>query len=302
MQVLLLYLAVVLIWGSTWIIIPFQLGEVAEEMSVGYRFGLAAVALYIYALVARRKLALPKAAFPFVFLQGTLLYCLNYFLVYYGTAYIATGLIAVVFSTIVIFNALFERLFFRTPFEARVLIAAALGFCGIALIFWPEVSVISFEDDTVTGIAIILVATIIASLGNMTAVVNTRRALPVVAVNAHSMAWAGITSVLIGLALGRELSFSVQPSYLLSLAYLALLGSALAFGCFLALIRRIGAAKASYSMVVIPVVALGLSTVFEGYQWTAAAVIGIILTGIGNWLILHRRATKPISTTTIKES
>jgi drug/metabolite transporter (DMT)-like permease len=291
MQIPILYLTIVLIWGSTWIVIPYQLGEVANEMSVGYRFALAAILLYAYAWLTRRKIALPRNAYVFVFLQGTLLFSLNYFLVYYGTAYITTGLVAVVFSTVIIFNAIFERLFFRIHFEARVLVAAVIGFTGIALIFWPEISEVSLQDDTVIGILFVLLATTIASLGNMTAVVNTSRSLPVVAVNAHAMAWAGVTSVLIGLALGKDLNFSLSASYLASLAYLSLFGSAVAFGCYLALIRRIGAAKTSYSAVVVPVVALGISTLFEGYQWTAAAVLGIILTLVGNGLILYRPVT-----------
>jgi drug/metabolite transporter (DMT)-like permease len=291
MQISLLYLTIVLIWGSTWIVIPYQLGEVANEMSVGYRFGLASLFLYAYALLTRRKIALPPDAYKFVFLQGTLLFSLNYFLVYYGTAYVTTGLVAVVFSTVIVFNAMFERIFFRKELEARVLIAALIGFTGIALIFWPEISDVNLRDDSVIGMLFILVATIIASLGNMTAIINTSRSLPVVAVNAHSMAWAGITSVLIGLALGKDLNFSFNTGYLVSLAYLSLFGSAIAFGCYLALIRRIGAAKAAYSAVVVPIVALGISTLFEGYQWTAAAVLGIILTLIGNGLILYRPVT-----------
>ena len=292
MPVLLLYLSVVLIWGSTWFVIPFQFGEVANELSVAYRFGIAAVLLYAYALLTRRKIALPKSAYLFVFIQGTLLFSLNYFLVYYGTAYITTGLVAVVFSTVVLFNAMFSRLFFGTPLETRVLIAAVIGFTGIALIFWPEVTVVSLADDTVVGVAFILVATMIASLGNMAAVVNTRHELPVVAVNAHAMAWATITSIVIALLLGRKLNFSWEPAYLYSLAYLAVFGSAIAFGCYLALIRRIGAAKAAYSSVLFPVVALGLSTLFEDYKWTVTAVVGIILTLIGNWLILNRPVKK----------
>lgn len=292
MQVVFLYLAVVLIWGSTWIVIPFQLGEVAEELSVSYRFGIAAVLLYGYAWSSDRQIALPAEAYRMVFVQGTMLFCLNYFLVYFGTAYVTTGLIAVVFSSIVMFNAIFERIFFGSPFEVRVLIAAAIGFTGIALIFWPEVTVLSFSDDAVTGISLVLLATLIASLGNMAAYVNTRRALPVMAVNAHAMAWAAITSFLIALLLGREVNFSMQLSYVASLFYLALFGSAVAFGCYLALIRRIGAAKAAYSAVAFPIVALLLSTLFEGYTWTPAALVGIILTLIGNWLILNRPAKK----------
>jgi len=298
MQVTLLYLAVVLIWGSTWIVIPYQLGDVATEMSVGYRFGIAAVLLYGYALLTRRRISLPAHAYPFVFLQGTLLFSLNYFLVYYGTPYLTTGLVAVIFSSVVVFNAIFARIFFRAPLEARVLLAAAIGFTGIAMIFWPEISGVNLQDGTVIGILFVLTGTMVASLGNMAAVVNTQRSLPVVAVNAHSMAWAGVTSVIAGLLLGRELAFSFTTGYIVSLAYLSLFGSAVAFGCYLALIRRIGAARAAYSAVAIPVVALGISTIAEDYHWTGVAAIGIMLTLIGNWLILNR----PVKNTNKTES
>jgi drug/metabolite transporter (DMT)-like permease len=296
MQVIFLYAAVVLIWGSTWSAIPYQLGDVAAELSVAYRFGIAAILLYIFALVTRRKLALPAYAYPFVFLQGLLLFCVNYFLVYYGTAYITSGLVAVVFSSVVVFNAIFERIFFRSALEARVLLAAAIGFTGIAMIFWPEISSISLKDDTVVGILYVLTGTVIASLGNMAAVINTRRALPVVAVNAHSMAWAGVTSLGIAALLGREFTFATNTGYIVSLAFLALFGSAVAFGCYLALIRRIGAPRAAYSAVAFPVIALGISTVVEGYEWTGVAAIGIMLTLIGNWLIL-KRSKKTINKT-----
>ncbi|MDH3434718.1 MAG: DMT family transporter, partial [Gammaproteobacteria bacterium] len=156
--------------------------------------------------------------------------------------------------------------------------------------------VVSLENDTVVGIILVLLGTVIASLGNMTAVVNTRRGLPVIAVNAHAMAWAALLSFLIAALLGREISFSTEKSYLLSLAYLAVFGSAIAFGCYLALIRRIGAARAAYSSVMFPIVALAISTVAEGYQWTGIAAAGIILTLAGNYLILSGRTTKTENT------
>lgn len=288
MQVILLYASVVLIWGSTWAVIRYQLGDVAAELSVGYRFGIAALFLYAYGLLSRRRIRLPADAYAFVLLQGALLFCLNYFLMYYATARVTTGLIAVLFSSIIFFNAIFEWVFFNKAIDARLFIAGVLGLSGIAMIFWPEVSMISFEDDTVVGIAFVMLGTIIASLGNMTAVVNTRRGLPVVAVNAHAMAFAALLSLLIAALLGRDFNFSVETGYLFSLAYLAVFGSAIAFGCYLALIRRIGAARAAYSSVLFPLVALAISTVIEGYEWTRIAAAGIILTLAGNWLILTR--------------
>ena len=292
MQVVLLYATIVLIWGSTWSAIPFQIGVVAEELSVAYRFGIAALFLYAYALLSRRRIRLPVDAYPFVFLQGTLLFSLNYFLVYYAAVHITTGLIAVLFSSIVLFNAILERVFFKTTIDKRLLLAGILGLSGISMIFWPEVAVISLEDDAVVGILLTLAGTLIASFGNMTAVVNTRRELPVVAVNAHAMAWSALLSLVAATLLGREFTFTFERGYVLSLAFLAIFGSAIAFGCYLALIKRIGPARAAYSSVLFPVVALAMSTIVEDYQWTMIAAIGIIFTLVGNWLILSSRKTK----------
>ncbi len=291
MQVVLLYVTVVLIWGSTWTAIPYQLGVVAAEVSVGYRFGIAALALYLYAVVSRRKLRLPAKTYPMVFLQGALLFSINYFFVYYGTAYVTSGLVAVLFSSIVLMNTVLERLFFKTPLDNRLLLAAAVGTAGIAMIFWPEITALNIEDETVRGIVMVITATVIASLGNMTAVVNTRRKLPVVAVNAHAMAFSALLSLAVAAALGREFNFLTTPGYVLSLLYLAIFGSAVAFGCYLALIRHIGSARAAYSAVLFPVVALAMSTVLEDYRWTPIAATGILFTLVGNWLILSRRRT-----------
>ena len=288
MQVLILYAIVVLIWGSTWVAIPFQFGVVAPEVSVVYRFAIGAIVLYVYAILAGKEIRLPLHQYPMVILQGLLLFSVNYFFVYYGTAYITTGLVAVSFSLIVVFNAFFERLFFGTPLEGRLMIASLLGMLGIALIFWPEVQKVSLQDSTIYGLLMVFIGVVTASLGNMAAVVNTRRQLPVVAVNAHGMAWGTLLSVIVAIFLGREFNFSYEPSYVWSLLYLAVFGSAIAFGCYLALIRQIGSARAAYTSVLFPVVALAISTVVEDYQWSGLAVIGVLLAMGGNWLALKR--------------
>lgn len=289
MQIFLLYAAVVLIWGSTWSAIPFQLGVVAVEVSVAYRFGLAAIVLYLYAVVSRRPLRLPVRTYPFVFVQGTLLFCINYFLVYYGTAYLTSGVVAVLFSSILVMNAIFERLFFGKRIEARFWIAALIGISGISLIFWSEIANVGLSDKTIYGGLLVLFSTLIASLGNMAAVVNTNKGLPVVAVNAHAMAFATMLALTISAALGREFNFLLRADYIVSLLYLAVFGSAIAFGCYLALLRRIGASRASYSTVLFPIIALLISTFLEGYRWTILAIVGMLLTLAGNWLILSQR-------------
>lgn len=289
MQIILLYAAVVLIWGTTWSAIPFQLGVVAEEVSVAYRFGLAALVLYLYAAFSRRQILLPARAYPFVLVQGALLFCINYFFVYYGTAYLTSGVVAVLFSSIIVMNAIQERLFFGRQIDGRFWIAAIVGFTGISLIFWPEVAELKLTDGSVYGGLLVLFGTFVASLGNMAAVVNTNKGLPVVAVNAHAMAFAAMLALAIAAALGHEFDFLMQVDFIVSLVYLAVFGSAVAFGCYLALLRRIGASRASYSTLLFPIVALLVSTFLEGYRWTGPAIVGMLLMLAGNWLILSQR-------------
>ena len=292
MQIILLYAVVVLVWGSTWIGITFQVGPVAVELSLAYRFALAALLLYAYAAVSGRSLRLPWPQLPMVLVQGTLLFCINYLLVYYATLRITSGLIAVLFSTILIFNAVFERLFFGTEIDRRLSFAALLGLAGITMIFWPVVAALSFEDAAVIGTLLALAAPLIALLGNMAAVVNsTRRELPVITVNAHAMTWGALLAFIAALLLGHDLVFPTEPAYVWSLLYLAIFGSAVAFGCYLVLLRQIGPARVGYSSIMFPVVALVVSTIAEGYRWTAIAGFGMMMTIIGNWLILSSRKT-----------
>jgi drug/metabolite transporter (DMT)-like permease len=292
MPVTVLYVVVVLIWGTTWIAIPFQLGEVAEELSVAYRFGLASLFLFAYATLSKRKIGIPRQHYPMVVLMGALLFSVNYLFVYYGAGYLTSGLVAVLFSLIIVFNALLERLFFGTPFAPRLQVASVIGFLGISLVFWPEVANFGFSDRTTIGVVWILLAIVVAALANMTAIVTTSTGVSLVVLNAHAMGWGALTSFATAAVLGRPFAFSFSPDYLWSLLYLAIFGSSIAFGCYLALLKRIGAARAAYSSLLFPIVALLMSTIFESYQWTVTALAGVILSLIGNWLALSNTPEK----------
>lgn len=288
MRVAVLYASIVLIWGSTWFAITFQLGAVAEEVSVSYRFALASVALFVFAAISGQRTRIALKDYGSVVLMGVLMYSGSYMLVYNATAYVTSGLIAVIFSLIVLMNALFERVFFRRPMEGRMMLASVLGLGGVAFLFWPEVSAFSLADRTIVGILMATGSVVIASLGNMLAIVNTARALPVTVVNAHAMAWGATNSLIIAMLMGQSISFSVEATYIISLVYLAAFGSAVAFGAYLALLKMIGSARAAYTSVLFPIVALLISTVFEGYRWTVPAMVGIVLIVAGNWLALTR--------------
>ena len=288
MQTLFLYVSVVLIWGTTWAAIPYQLGTVPVALSVGYRFVIAAVSLYAYAVITRRRVAVPLRMLPMVLIQGVLLFFVNYLFIYHAAAYVSSGLIAVLFSLIVILNAAFSRVFFGTVIDLKLALAGVIGTVGIALMFLPELQAPGAGPEILLGIVLALAGTVSASLGNMTAVVNTSRQLPVVAVNAHGMLLGGLLSLGVYVVRGEPFVFSFDTGYVVSLAYLAIFGSAVAFGAYLALLRRIGPARAAYSSVLFPVVALLTSTALEGYRWSLAAGVGILLALIGNWLALSR--------------
>ncbi len=288
MQLVLLYATIVLIWGSTWFAITFQLGPVAEEVSVAYRFGLASIALFAFAVVSGRRVRISSRHYGNVVLMGVLMYSGSYMLVYHATSYVTSGLIAVLFSLIILTNAFFERLFFRRPFEARMMFASLLGLGGIVLLFWPEVSALDPGNRTILGAALAAGSVIIASLGNMCAIANTARNLPVTAVNAHAMAWGAMSSLIISLMMGQTINFSFEAAYVISLLYLAIFGSAIAFGAYLALLRLIGSARAAYTSVLFPIVALLISTLFEDYRWTTSAAAGVVLIVAGNWLALTK--------------
>ena len=283
-----LYAIVVLIWGSTWFAIKFQLGEVAEEMSVAYRFAIAALCLFAFARLQGKSLTVDRSLYPFVIAQGLLMFSVTYVLVYLSSNYVTTGLIALLYSLIVVCNGALERLFYGTPFDGRLAAASCVGLTGTTLVFWPEVSALSVEDEVIVGIGWTLISVLIASLGNMAAVRNTAHGVPVILINAHGMLWGAGLTFLIGIALNRPVGFSFEWPYLASLLYLSVIGSSVVFGCFMLLLKRIGAARASYASVLFPVVALLISTAFEDYQWTTAALIGVVLILGGNWLALSR--------------
>lgn len=286
MPTALVYAMVVLIWGSTWIMIKFQLGVVSPQASLVYRFALAALALVVFGLLRGRRLRISRSDLPMVATQGLFMFSANYYFVYHGTEYVTSGLVAVLFTSLVVMNLVNERLFYGTPIRASALVAGALSLAGIGMMFWPEVSRLTLADDSVRGAMLILAGALMASLGNMAAIANTRRRLPVVAVNAHGMAIGALCSAGFALALGEPFSFDWRVPYVGSLLFLAIPGTAIAFGLYLVLLERIGAGKSAYTSVMLPVVALVISTLFEGYRWSPLAIAGLVVAVAGNAMAL----------------
>ena len=275
-----------LIWGSTWLAITFQLGSVAPEASVVYRFALAAVLLAIWCAATGRSLRFSGAQHRWLAAQGTLLFGLNYLAVYWAEQYVASGLVAVLFSLIVFFNLIGARVFFAAPIAGRTLVAAVLGVIGVVLMFGHEIT--RSAGDAARGIGFALGATVLASAGNLIAVRNQRHGFPVLPSVAWGMAYGAAVIALVAFAEHTPWSFDARPRYVLSLAYLALFGSVVAFGAYLTLLGKIGPARAAYVGVAVPMVALVMSTVFENYRWTLPALAGAALCVAGNILVLLR--------------
>jgi drug/metabolite transporter (DMT)-like permease len=287
----LLYATAVLIWGSTWFAIEFQLGVVPVEVSLAYRFLAASALLFGWCLVKGLSLAFDIRGHRYFLAMGALLFGLNYLSAYWAQVYISSALNAIVFTAIVWLNIVNSRIFLGTRIESRTYLGALLGMMGIALIFWPEVREVALSDEMLLGATLSITSAVIASFGNVTSALAQRRELPVVQTNAWGMLYGGLLTVGIAISRGDVFAFDPRPGYVISLAYLSVFGSVLAFGAYLTLLGRIGAHRAGYVVVMFPVVALLLSALFEGLHLTTQIVAGVALALAGNLLILGRVAT-----------
>jgi drug/metabolite transporter (DMT)-like permease len=287
-----LFVIATAIWGSTWLAIKFQLDSVPPDVSVAYRFALASLLLCAWCALTRRSLRFDLRAHAFIALQGVLLFGFNYVAVYWAEIHATSGLVAVLFSTIVFMNPIGARWLFGTPLAVRTLVAAVRGITGVALLFVPELTQARRGGDAALGIVLGLGATVIASAGNMAAMRNQRDGIPVLSGTAWGMAYGALAAAVIAVARGATWTLDTSAHYLASLAYLAVFGSVVAFGAFLTLLKRVGPGPASYVGVATPVVAMAVSTLFEAYRWTPVGALGVVLAIAGNWLALKpaRRA------------
>ena len=292
----LLYITTVLIWGTTWIAISMQSGPVPVVVSVFYRFSLAAGVLLLVLLISGRLRRLAKRDHLFCLFQGMCVFGFNFCCFYAANAYINSGLESVLFSMATVFNAINGVIFFRQRATRRLLWANLLGFIGIVSLFWQDLVGVGLNASVLTGIGLSLLGTYGFSLGNMISVRHQARGLDLLSTNAYAMGYGALVMLLVALGTGAQFSIEWSAAYLGSLVYLALFGSVIGFATYFALIGRIGAGPAAYATVVFPLIALGMSTLFEGYQWTSTAVLGLVLILVGNGVMFYRpkpRATVP---------
>lgn len=288
MQNIMYYLITVLIWGSTWLAIKFQLGVVAPEISIAYRFSLSAVLLFLYSAVRRLPMRFNWRQHVAMAGQGFLLFSFNYFMVYLAEGYLTSGLVAILFSTIIITNVILGAFILGSPVRVRVVLGAIVGIVGIGIIFYPELSNFDYSGGGGLGLILTMLGVISASFGNILSAHNQRNELPVIQTNAFGMTYGALFMFTLAAINGAPLAFDSSFSYVASLLYLALFGSVIAFGAYLTLLGKIGADRAAYVTVLFPVISLSLSTLFEGMTWNYSQLAGFVLVLVGNTIVLTK--------------
>ncbi|WP_038463620.1 DMT family transporter [Candidatus Odyssella acanthamoebae] len=307
---IILFLSTAFIWGTTWLAIKYQLGTVHPLWSVCYRFALAGLILLAFCQFKGLSLKFSKRDHQWIALQAFLLFSLNYFFYYLGTDYFVSGIVAVIFAAVAIFNIFNARVFLKIPLSKSAIAGAIIGLGGLGVIFRMEICRLIDTDiwTVLTGLSICLLGTIIASIGQIVATANMKRALPYLQTNAIGMTYGGLYTALGAIFIGEVPTFELTAKYTLSLLYLTLAGTVIAFGLYMKLVQNIGPSKASYAFVLIPVVALTVSTLFENFTWTMETVIGIGLVILGNIVVMisktlqSRGKIEPLQDETLKKA
>ena len=283
-----LYALVVFVWGTSWIGMRWQVGVVEPEVSALWRFASAAPLMFAWAIARGQRLAFPLAMHARFAAMGLFMFSTNLILFYNGSLIVTTGLMAVVFSLASLFNAFLAVPFLGQRLEPRLLIAGVVGTLGVALMFAPEIGRTSMDGRALLGLVISAVATLSFCSGTIVSAAVQKRGIPVLASSAWGMLYGSLFLFAYALLRGSPFIVEWNVRYLATLAWLSVVASVIAFAAYLTLMGRIGASRTGYSTVLFPVIALAVSTVIEGYQWTAWAVAGLVLVAAGNLMALRR--------------
>jgi drug/metabolite transporter (DMT)-like permease len=281
-----LYIITVLIWGSTWLAIEYQLGVVAPEVSLVYRFSIAALLMWVYCLIKKLPMNFSLKNHFFFMTLACCNFGFNYLILYWAQNYLTSAMTSIAFSTLLIMNIINTRILFGKPIAPRIFIGAAFGLVGIVGLFWHDVKTLDFANEAIIGLGLSLGGTFVASLGNMTSVRNSINNIGIMQGNAWGMLYGSLFLLAFTLVNGSEFTLDTGLPYIASLLYLSIFGTVIAFACYFVLLKDIGPEKASYSVVLFPVVAVTLSMIFEGFVWQASTVIGFVLVLTGNVIVL----------------
>ena len=285
------FLIVTLIWSSTWIVIRDQLGVVPPSWSVCYRFALAALGMAVLARLTGVSLRLGRREIAFCAVLGLCQFMLNFNLLYRAEAHLTSGLCALVYALLLIPNSLMSRLFFGEKVSGGFLAGSAVAIVGIALLFLNEyrVSAVAAPGEVLLGVGLCTLAVMFASAANVMQVAPIARRIPTASLLVWSMAIGAAGDAAYAWIMTGPPPFDPRPGYGLGILYLAIAGSVVTFPLYFRLIQQIGAGPAAYTSVAIPILAMAISTAFEGYRWTPLAISGVVLALGGMAIALHMR-------------
>lgn len=292
-RILIPFAVITLIWGSTWIVIKDQIAAVPPEWSVCYRFLAAAAAMFVVVRWRRLPMRLDRRGQLWAMALGLTQFTLNFNFVYRAEGYITSGLVAVLFALLMVPNAALARIFLGQRINAAFLLGSLVAIAGVALLFVQEYrqAPAGGGGATLAGVGLTACAILCASVSNVLQAAQGPRAYPILTILAWAMVWGALADgAFAWISVGPPV---VEPrlGYVLGIAYLGIVGSAVAFPIYFGLIREIGAARAAYNGVVVPVIAMIISTMFEGYRWSAFAAGGAVLAIVG--LVIAMQARRP---------
>ena len=283
-----LFIATLLCWGPTWYIIKFQLGTVDPMVSVFYRFFLASVIILLFCIYKKINLRFSIKEHFFIAVLGIFLFNINYVIFYLSTQYLISGFVALCFSSILFMNVINNIIFHRSSPNIVTLIGGTIGTLGLIIIFYDEIITFEFSSGTSYGIFLGIIATYFASLGNLISAHTSKIKLEVIPVTGLGMFYGSISLFIYLILMGNSFSFELSNQYIFSLIYLSIFGSVFGFSLYLTLIKKLGSNDAAYVAIIMPLMALVVSTFFEGLVWDLSLVLGAIMIVLGNIIILKR--------------
>jgi drug/metabolite transporter (DMT)-like permease len=289
-RVLVPFLIVSMIWGSTWFVIRDQLGTVPASWSVTYRFAVAAIGMFLLTAITRQPLKVDRSMVLWTMLLGLMQFSLNFNFVYAAEHHITSGLVAVVFALLIVPNAILAKWWLSRDIGRAFLIGSAIASIGVAVLMAHEYRVAPVGGEQVlVGLGLTLGGVLCASISNVLQVVPQVARFPTVTILSWSMLWGTLANAAFAYTLHGPPVIDPRPAYLGGVLYLGIIGSVVTFPLYFNLIRSIGPGKAAYTSVLIPVIAMMLSTLFEGYSWSLLAFAGAALAIIGLIVAMQQR-------------
>lgn len=293
-RVLLPFLLVTLIWGSTWIVITGQLGVVSPSWSVTYRFAVAAIAMFAFAVVRRERLGVEPRAMAFAVALGVAQFTFNFNFVYRAEQHITSGLVAVLFALLIVPNTLLGRAFLKTPLEGRFLAGAGIAIAGVGLMILHEYRVAEIgAGEVLIGTALTLAGVMSASTANVMQGTRIAREQSMVVMIAWAMLFGAIADGSYAWITTGPPVIEPTATYIGGVLYLGIIASAVTFPLYFNVIRAVGPGQAAWSSVLIPIIAMGFSTAFEGYRWATLSIAGGVVALIGLVIAVAKRPERP---------